>query len=297
MPDVKDEHSKKFPIQIIAIPSLIVLIIFTVIYFHTESDRLRTYPLTEYDIAIPDDSVSIEHGRRIFTIRGCVDCHGDNGAGRIVESGLMTGLIAAPNLTPGKGSAISGFSNEDIVRVIREGVKPNGKSVVLMPSHKFQVIQKRDIASLITYLKSLPPVDRKLPGTHLNLPIRLYYFVNRKLALFPANMIRRPLEFPKVDSTSRYDKGKYLASTCVGCHGHYLKGGPIPGAPPYWPEAPDLTSTGHLKNWTKEQFVSTLQEGLTPEGHHLDEQYMPWPAFGKLTDEEFDLIWDYLQTL
>lgn len=297
MEESDKKNSGNFPIQIIAIPSAILAIIFAVIFLHTESDRLRTYPLTEYDITIPEDSISIEHGKHVFTIRGCVDCHGENAAGRIVEDGLMTGLIVAPNLTTGQGSAIHDYANEDIVRVIREGVKPDGKSVVLMPAHKFKVIHKTDIESLIAYLRNLPPVDRDLPETKLNLPIRFYYFINRELALFPANMIRRPVKFPDIDPQDRYEKGKYLASSCVGCHGHKLKGGPIAGAPPHWPEAPDLTSSGNLAGWTKQEFIHAMQNGMTPEGRHLDEQYMPWPAFGQLTEEEFNLIWEYLQTL
>lgn len=293
----QDEKRDRFPVQIIAIPAFIAVMIFTVIYLHTESDRLRTYPLITYDLTIPDDSVSIEHGRRVFSIRGCTDCHGENAAGRIVESGVLTGVIVAPNLTPGEGSAINDYSTSDIARVIREGVKPNGKSVVLMPSHKFHVIHKRDIESLIAYLRNVKPVDRSLPATRLHFPIRFYYFINRELALFPANMIRRPVEFPDIDPDNRIEKGRYLATACVGCHGHHLKGGPIPGTPPYWPEAPDLTSTGNLKNWTKEQFTRTMKEGITPEGRHINEEYMPWTSVGQLTEEEFGFLWDYLQTL
>ncbi|NBC02514.1 MAG: c-type cytochrome [Bacteroidetes bacterium] len=296
MPDSQEKQTS-FPIQLVAIPAAVIVLIFSVIYLHTESDRQRTYPLTEYDIDIPDDSLSVEHGRRIFTIRGCVDCHGDNAGGKIVESGVLTGTIVAPNLTTGTGSALEGYSGEDIVRVIREGVKPNGQSVVLMPSHKFRVIHKRDIESLVAYLRYLPPVNRDLPATRLNFPIRFYYFLNRELGLFPANLIQRPVEFPQIDSTDVYEKGRYLASSCVGCHGHHLEGGPVPGAPPYWPEAPDLTASGPMGDWTKDQFKSAMKNGVTPDGRHLDEQYMPWPAFGQLTDEEFDLIWNYLHTL
>lgn len=293
----QEEKQTTFPVQLVTIPAAIVVLIFTVIYLHTESDRLRTYPLTEYDINIPDDSLSFEHGRRIFNIRGCVDCHGQNAGGKIVESGLLTGVIVAPNLTSGKGSALTGYSNEDVVRVIREGVKPDSQSVVLMPSHKFQVIHKRDIESLVAFLRNLPPVNRDLPETRLNFPVRFYYFINRELGLFPANLIRRPVEFPQIDSTDVLDRGRYLASSCVGCHGHHLEGGPIPGTPPYWPEAPDLTSSGPMGDWTKEQFISTMKNGITPDRRHLDKEYMPWPAFGQLSDEEFNLIWNYLQSL
>lgn len=286
-----------FKVQIIAIPALIITVIISAIFLITESDRLRTYPLTEYDLDIPEDSVSIAHGERIFKLRGCVDCHGTNLSGKIIESGILTGTIVAPNLTPSPASPIYDYRPEDLVRVIREGVKPNGKSVIMMPSHKFQVIHKRDIESLIAYIRSVEPVNRRLPSTSLNFPVRLYYFVNRSLALFPANMVKRPVEFEEEEPMSRIAKGEYLASSCVGCHGHHLEGGSIPGAPPYWPDAPDLTTTGVAGEWTFQEFKRSLQEGISADGTHMDEKYMPWPAFGQLTDEEFEMLWEYMQTL
>jgi mono/diheme cytochrome c family protein len=295
---MSDQHSSnRIPLQLIAIPLLAIFAVFSAIFFLTESDRLRTYPLTDYDIKIPADSASINHGKRLFAVRGCVDCHGRNLGGRIIEAGLITGVIAAPNLTPGRGSAISGYSNVDLVRVIREGVKPNGKSVIMMPSHKFQVIHKRDLESLIAYIKSVEPVDRKLPETELSFPLRIYYFINRELALFPANKISRSSEIPESEMDNRKARAKYVASSCVGCHGYKLKGGKIPGVPPYWPEAPDLTSSGIAGEWTKQEFIEAMEKGITPDGRHINEQYMPWPAFGQLTEEEFDLLWDYLQSL
>lgn len=286
-----------FPVQLIAIPAAILTVIFTVIFLITESDRLRIYPLTEYDLVIPADSIAIEHGRRVYTLRGCVDCHGVNLEGRVVESGLLTGVITAPNLTPGKGSAIRDYSTEDLVRVIREGVKPNRRSVIMMPAHKFQVIHKRDVESLIAYMQSVDPVDRRLPATRLNYPVRLYYFVNRKLGLFPANMIRRPVEFAEDNLQTRLEKGRYLATSCVGCHGYRLEGGRVPGAPPTWPVAGDLTPSGIAGDWEKEEFIRSMREGLTPDGRHLDARYMPWQAFGQLTNEEFDLLWEYMRSL
>lgn len=292
-----ESNKNRFPIQIVVIPVLIISVITTAIFLITESDRLRTYPLTEYDITIPDDSVSIAHGERIYNIRGCTDCHGINLAGKVFQSGLLTGTITAPNLTPSPSSPIYDYRAEDLVRVIREGVKQNGKSVIMMPSHKFQVIHKTDIESLIAYLRSVKPVNRRLPSTNLNFPVRFYYFINRNLALFPANMVKRPVEFKEKIHMSRIEKGEYLATSCVGCHGHYLEGGPISGAPPTWPDAPDLTTSGVAGNWTKKEFKRSLTQGISADGRHLDERYMPWPAFGQLTDEEFDLLWEYMQTL
>jgi len=160
-----------------------------------------------------------------------------------------------------------------------------------------QVIHKRDLESIIAYLKNAEPVDRTLPDSEISYPLRLYYFINRELALFPASLVQRPAELPEPVIDNRRERAKYIASACVGCHGYNLKGGRIPGVPAYWPDAPDLTSTGVAGTWTKEQFKNAMQKGISPDGRHLDEQFMPWPAFGQLTDEEFDLLWEYLKSI
>lgn len=291
------ENNKGLPIQAIAIPLLIIMMIVLAIFGITESDRLRSYPLTRYNIPIPEDSASILHGRRIVHIRGCVDCHGEQLAGSILQKSLHTGLIAAPNITMGEGSVIREYSDEELIRVIREGVRPNGKSVIIMPSHKFQVIHQRDLASLVAYLRHVEPVHRAMPRSKINFPMRLYYFVNRKMALFPANLVQRPIEMPESSPSDRLATGKYIASSCVGCHGHHLEGGPIPGVPPSWPEAPALGRKGVAGAWTKQQFTEAMTLGITPDGRHLNEAYMPWPAFGQLTESEYDLLWEYMQQL
>ncbi len=37
------------------------------------------------------------------------------------------------------------------------------------------------------------------------------------------------------------EHGKYVANLCIGCHGDGLSGGKIPGGPPRWPAASNLT--------------------------------------------------------
>lgn len=294
---MSDTQKRSFPIQLIAIPALILTLIFSAVFFITESKKNRIYSLTSYDLVIPDDSISIDHGKRIYTIRGCIDCHGQNLGGKIIESGFITGVIAAPNLTPGSGSAIKDYSDSDLVRVIREGIRPDGRSVLFMPSHKFQVIHKTDIEALVAYMKSVSPIERGMPITRLTIPLRFYHFVNRNLALFPATMVQRPVDFEEEISMSRLEKGKYIASSCVGCHGYKLEGGRVPGAPPYWPIATDLTTTGIAGSWSKEEFIESMQKGITPDGRHLDSRYMPWEAFGQLNKEEFELLWEYMKSL
>ena len=92
--------------------------------------------------------------------------------------------------------------------------------------------------------------------------------------------------------------GEYLAQGCTGCHGTGFSGGAIPGAPPDWPEATNLTSdavTG-LGEWDKDAFVVAMRTGMRPDGSEID-PIMPWQNFGQMNDVELEALWLYLQTV
>ena len=52
-----------------------------------------------------------------------------------------------------------------------------------------------------------------------------------------------------------------------------------------------------LANWTSQDFVRTLRTGVTREGRVLDPNFMPWPAYSKMSDLELNAIWKYLNSL
>jgi len=69
----------------------------------------------------------------------------------------------------------------------------------------------------------------------------------------------------------------------------------VPGTPPSFPDSQNLTPA-NLGKWTNADFRRALREGKRPDGSNID-KFMPWPAFSKMTDEEIDALWAYLQTL
>lgn len=73
--------------------------------------------------------------------------------------------------------------------------------------------------------------------------------------------------------------------------------GPILGADPNWPPAANLTMhpTG-LSDWTEEDFVRAIREGVDKDGNQLNE-VMRAPLFAAFTDDELRAIWLYLETL
>jgi mono/diheme cytochrome c family protein len=185
------------------------------------------------------------------------------------------------------------------VRAIRHGIGPDGKPLLIMPSQQHYAMSDEDLGALLAYIQSLPPVDNELPELELALFPRLMYVACPMDFLVPAEFIdhdapRPPA--PERGATAEY--GEYLAGLCSLCHGPGFSGGPIPGTPPDDPPALNITPAGEIGAWSFEGFLTAMRTGVTPSGRQLDDTYMPYASlFGDMTDEEWEAIWLYLQTL
>jgi mono/diheme cytochrome c family protein len=82
---------------------------------------------------------------------------------------------------------------------------------------------------------------------------------------------------------------------CTGCHGPGLPGGPIPGAPPDFPKALNLTPGGEVAAWSEVDFIKTLRSGVTPSGHQLVDE-MPWKTYRNMTDDELKAVWLFVKS-
>ena len=97
-----------------------------------------------------------------------------------------------------------------------------------------------------------------------------------------------------VAATPTAQYGEYLAATCKGCHGPQLSGGKIPGGPPEWKPAANITPGG-IGHYTQSDFVVAMRTGRRPDGSAIDPQ-MPWKQLAQMTDVELKAIYAYLQS-
>ena len=119
------------------------------------------------------------------------------------------------------------------------------------------------------------------------------------MALLPAELIDHNAPRPTgVTPGETVEYGQYLAVGCSGCHGPGYSGGPIPGTPPEFPPAANITpdKTTGIGNWSKADFVKALREGKRPDGTDIN-PFMPWKNFSQMTDQEVGALWLYLQTV
>ena len=278
----------------------LVLLAAVALYLKARSEFTARYDVQVEAVSVPTDAASIERGHHLAAIL-CMECHtSDMGGDAHFFEGGPIGSTAAPNLTPGKGGLGANFSNADFVRVIRHGVKPDGTSVFIMSSQNFAYLSDQDLGDLIAYIRALPPVDRPTPEPHVRSTFlgSVLYGAGAFGHLLRAGTIQRMGELPAAPQPGlTTDYGQYLVNIngCTDCHGAKLAGGK-PSAPGS-PLAPNMTPGGELRAWSEADFASTLRTGVTPSGDQLENTFMPWKSKGKMTDEELQAIWMYLQSL
>lgn len=287
----------------IGVVLILLVVAATVLFLISKQHENEIYKIdvAAIDYQFDDEAEMLSWGQHVATIRGCVECHGDNLGGDIFLEDPVVGVLVATNLTTVQGGIGSSYSDEDLIRSIRHGVRKDGKSVIFMPSHEYNVIDSKDLAALIGYIRSMEPVESShLPETKIGLPFRLMYMLSGgDIHLFPARVIDHSFSLPDpVELRGPMELGAYLATTCIGCHGNNYGGGKIPGVPPNWPDAANITMGGNLANYASEaDFINTMRQGVTPLGVEMNPEFMPWPMLGSMTDEELTGLFVYLQSL
>jgi len=207
--------------------------------------------------------------------------------------------LVAPNISPDPETGAGRWSDDQFRRALRQGIGSDGRTLFpMMPYRLFHDMSDEDLASVIAYLRSVPPVRRQVPRTTLPEPVK-----QSLRPLPPAN------EVPAVDRSSPVKYGEYLTkiANCTGCHTPLdARGAPIPGMD--WAGGLNLVGPWgnvHSVNltpdpsgipyYTEELFLKVLHTG-NPGGKPLN-PIMPWGYFRKMSDEDMKAIFAYLKSL
>jgi mono/diheme cytochrome c family protein len=269
------------------------------IYIASEVRVNRVYDVQAERVRIPDDPAVIERGRRLATnLLACVDCHGPQLAGKIFVDDPLLGRAVAANLTRGKGGLGGQFSDTDWVRAIRHGIKPDGTSMFVMPVEDYVNVNEPDLAAVIAYVKSVPPVDNELPASRIGMLGRVL-LVTGQANLLSAEMVDQTAPIPPVVAAGpTVEYGHYLARTtgCTGCHGANLSGGRIPGSPPDFPTPPNITPGSPVAGYQDEAIARIIREGRRPDGSMIN-SFMPYKYYNGMTDEEVRALVLYLRSV
>lgn len=284
-------------IGIIILGLTVLLMLGGGILYAISSSRLNSGPDVVVKPAAGEGDIA--RGEHLaVAISGCASCHGEDLSGKVAVDEPPIGTIYATNLTAGEGGIGATYTDQDWARAIRHGIGADGRALGGMPSNAFAYLSDDDLAAIVAYIKSAPPVDNILPERQFSLPGTVIFGMMAYNTL-PTSLIDHASvggEAPAPGVTADYGEYLTLIGGCRDCHGPDLGGIDPENAPPGPPPGPNLRPDGRLASWTEEDFVTALRSGRTPDGRQLSPE-MPWEHYGLMTDEELEAIWLYLHGL
>ena len=258
--------------------------------------------------ALSQDAKLLERGTYLMTsIVACGNCHvqRDKQGRPIAELGLSGGGVFdekpfkayVANITPDPETGIGKWTEAQLMRAIREGIRPDGSLIgPPMPIHMYRGISDDDARALVAYLRAQPPVKNVVPKSvyHIKLP-RSY-----------GPPIKKTIVAPSRSNQVKY--GAYLAGPlghCTDCHTPYTDGrmdmqrigaGGAPFTGPWGVSVSrNLTPTG-LEHWSDAEIAHAIREGKSRDGSPLK----PPMAFGwykNINDQDMAAIVAYLRSL
>jgi mono/diheme cytochrome c family protein len=271
-------------------------------------------PLT--DRAFERTPARLERGRYLVTSAqaACIICHSplDASGGELkVKDGMMLAgrnwepdgapFVTAPNLTSDPETGIGARTDDQIARAIREGISHDGRALFpIMPYQKFRNMSDEDLASIVVYLRSVPPIKNPMPPT--NVPFPLSRLING---------VPEPVQAPVTADLSTPEKrGQYITtlSVCADCHtptddqGNVVAGMDFAGGTTMSfsgvkaVASANLTpSVNGIPYYTEDLFIETIRTGKV-RSRQLNPM-MPTRYFRNFTDQDLKDVFAYLKSL
>jgi cytochrome c553 len=215
----------------VAIGGLAALLVSAALYVYGSSqyaiERRYNFPLSTFEAST--DAGAIARGQRVATLSGCAaGCHGKNMEGTALffnEPGVAR--INAPNLT----HVIREYSDPELERLLRHGVKRDGTTAWVMPAPMFSHLSDQDMRDLAAFVRSVPEREG-VPREFTAFPIgRLGMALGRFKPVVEQVDHSLPLKL-LADRSTQLKYGEYLVKTsCTECHGQHLEGSEFLHAP------------------------------------------------------------------
>jgi mono/diheme cytochrome c family protein len=238
---------------------------------------------------------------------GCGNCHTPMGpegfvmeqelGGRLVDDIPEVFTAWAPNITP--AGRIAEWSDAELARAIREGVRPDGSLIgPPMPFSMYRGLGDEDLAAVVAFLRTLPAVENEVPASTYHIPLPPAYGP-------PVESVTAP----ERGVTAEY--GAYLAgpvSHCMECHTPMGPQGPMLDTAlgqggfefhgPWGTSiASNLTSSEDgLAGYSDDEIKAMVTQGVRPDGSAMMPP-MPYGYLAQMTPEDLDAVVLYLRSL
>jgi len=222
------------------------------------------------------------------------------------------GTLYSKNLTPDAQTGLGRYSDPQLARMLRHGVRPNGLASIppLMP---YGDMSDEDVVAIISYLRTLMPVRREVRGNDWTMLGKVMK------SLVPAGQPRMDVHPPRISPPPLMTaaRGEYLANSvadCTGCHTPFNELTGAPTGPAYSGgnvhepalfadvdptlkfRPPNITprpGSALMKFPDRATFIARFKVG----GRKFDGSPMPWEAFAQMTPEDIGALYEYLLTV
>lgn len=271
--------------------------------------QATTPPSTAPAAVARPTSMSLDRGKYLAEgIVACGNCHvarGDKGQ-PLADKGLSGGMLFdtpgfkayAANITPDPETGIGKWTDAQLAKAIREGVRPDGSLIgPPMPIEFYRHMSDEDLRAIVAYLRAQPPVRNEVPKSVYNIPLPPNYGP-------PVGQVKAPPRANKV----KY--GEYLAEIghCMECHtprngkgmlqmSRKGAGGQVFPGP--WGKSVSRNITPHetgLKNWTDAEIARAIRTGVRKDGQPLKPP-MAFDFYKNINDADMAALIAYLRTL
>ncbi|MBP6514914.1 MAG: cytochrome c [Steroidobacteraceae bacterium] len=234
-------------------------------------------------VRVPVDAAALEQGRLRARLVGCYKgCHGPEAEGTVWVDEPGIARLTTPNLT----QVIPQYTDAELVRLLRYGVRRDGTTAIGMPSHMFFHLSESDLGAVIAFMRSLPAREGPKQERHFGWKGRLGLLAGE----FPTSVAEVDRSRQRVGAqpaTTSTERGRYIAMiTCPECHGPDLEG--YPG------DTPPLLI---VAAYSFEEFTTLMRTGVAKGGR--DVGLMSYIGRGRtttLTDQEVADLYAFLQS-
>ncbi len=233
---------------------------------------------------------------------------GKKGGGRVdPPTATRPFQLVRPNISPDRETGAGTWTDEQFARAIRQGIGHDGRTLYIrMPYKYFHSMSDEDLASVVVYVRSIPPVRNKLPKQALPAEVAA------KLHSLPP-----PDPVPPPDSSDPVKRGAYLVNLaqCAGCHSpskgeERIPGLEFSGGNVFTAFSGRAVASGNLTiasaNLTSDPsgipyydealFIKTMRAGAVGGVRELD-TVMPWSFFRLMTDADLKDVLAFLRSL
>lgn len=259
----------------------IVILALVIVYGGSELIIRGTHDVPLEQASLPKDAAAIAEGGRLAKVFGCRGCHNANSEGSVwPDPPWFVATVAAPGIA----RRIAPYSDAEVLRLIRHGIKKDGTSLFVMPTVSHRFIADDDALKVIAWLRTLKPTDKDVTQHMAYGPVgRLGLLTGQ---FHPSFQEGKVAEAHRPANIGRY----YYDSVCSECHNiNETKVAPDGGA--------TTPALGQMATaYSPEAFRKLMRTGVGMSGRDLGlMKQVAQEAATALTDEEIAALQDYLK--